>query len=65
VTQTRGRHLLPSHLDDAIAEAMNPCAAPLPFSESERVRAGLHAAPSPVVKPPRIAEAPASLECVV
>ena len=26
--------------------------------------AGLHTAPSSVVKPPRIAEAPASLECV-
>jgi flavin reductase (DIM6/NTAB) family NADH-FMN oxidoreductase RutF len=27
-------------------------------------RAGLHAAPSSVVKPPRIAESPVSLECV-
>jgi flavin reductase (DIM6/NTAB) family NADH-FMN oxidoreductase RutF len=43
---------------------MNQCAASLPFGESELVRAGLTAAPSSVVKPPRIAEAPASLECV-
>ena len=51
-------------VDEAIAEAMNQCAASLPFGESELTRAGLHAAPSSVVKPPRIVEAPASLECV-
>jgi flavin reductase (DIM6/NTAB) family NADH-FMN oxidoreductase RutF len=51
-------------VDEALAEAMNQCAAPLPFGESELARAGLHAATSSVVKPPRIAEAPASLECV-
>ena len=51
-------------VDEAIAEAMNQCAAPLPFGESELDRAGLHAAASSVVKPPRIAESPASLECV-
>ena len=42
---------------------MNQCAASLPFGENELLRAGLTAAPSSVVKPPRIAEAPASLEC--
>jgi flavin reductase (DIM6/NTAB) family NADH-FMN oxidoreductase RutF len=51
-------------VDESIAEAMNQCAAALPFGESELTRAGLHAAPSSVVKPPRIAESPASLECV-
>jgi len=50
-------------VDENIAEAMNQCAASLPYGESELDRAGLHAAPSSVVKPPRIAEAPASLEC--
>jgi flavin reductase (DIM6/NTAB) family NADH-FMN oxidoreductase RutF len=50
-------------VDEGIAEAMNQCAAPLPYGENELVHAGLHAAPSSVVKPPRIAEAPASLEC--
>jgi len=51
-------------VDESIAEAMNQCAASLPFGESELTRAGLTAAPSSVVKPPRIAESPASLECV-
>jgi len=51
-------------VDENIAEAMNQCAASLPYGENELNHAGLHAAPSSVVKPPRIAEAPASLECV-
>ena len=51
-------------VDESGAEAMNQCAASLPFGESELTRAGLTAAPSSVVKPPRIAESPASLECV-
>ncbi|HUA69394.1 MAG TPA: flavin reductase family protein [Candidatus Saccharimonadales bacterium] len=51
-------------VDEAIAEAMNQCAASLPYGENELEHAGLHAAPSSVVKPPRIAEAPASLECL-
>jgi len=50
-------------VDEAIAEAMNQCAASLPYGENELDRAGLHAVPSSIVKPPRIAEAPASLEC--
>ncbi len=50
-------------VDEAIAAAMNRCAAELPYGENELVSAGLHAAPSSVVKPPRIAESPASLEC--
>ena len=51
-------------VDESIAEAMNQCAASLPYGENELVRAGLTAAPSSIVKPPRIAEAPASLECL-
>ncbi|HEY4416010.1 MAG TPA: flavin reductase family protein [Verrucomicrobiae bacterium] len=51
-------------VDEAIAGAMNQCAASLPFGENELTRAGLTTAPSSLVKPPRIAEAPASLECV-
>jgi flavin reductase (DIM6/NTAB) family NADH-FMN oxidoreductase RutF len=51
-------------VDEAIAEKMNVCAASLPYGENELKHAGLTAAPSSVVKPPRIAEAPASLECV-
>jgi len=46
-----------------MAEAMNRCAASLPYGVSELKEAGLTTAPSSSVKPPRIAEAPASLEC--
>jgi len=51
-------------VDEGIAEAMNQCAASLPYGKNELVRAGLTAVPSSGVKPPRIAEAPASLECM-
>lgn len=51
-------------VDEALAERMNKCAASLPYGVSELEHAGLTAAASKVVKPPRIAEAPASLECV-
>lgn len=50
-------------VDESIAEKMNLCAATLPPGENELVHAGLTPLPSSVVKPPRIAEAPASLEC--
>jgi flavin reductase (DIM6/NTAB) family NADH-FMN oxidoreductase RutF len=50
-------------VDEAIAEAMNQCSASLPYGENELLRAGLHAAPSTTVRPPRILESPASLEC--
>lgn len=50
-------------VDEALAEAMNLCAASLPPGENELLHAGLTALPSSVVRPPRIAEAPASLEC--
>lgn len=50
-------------VDESIAEAMNKCAASLPYGENELVHAGLHTSDSAVVKPPRIAESPASLEC--
>jgi flavin reductase (DIM6/NTAB) family NADH-FMN oxidoreductase RutF len=50
-------------VDEAIAEAMNKCAASLPYGENELVSAGLHSAASSVVKSPRILESPVSLEC--
>ncbi|HXJ55776.1 MAG TPA: flavin reductase family protein [Verrucomicrobiae bacterium] len=50
-------------VDEAIAEAMNRCAASLPYGVSELQQAALTTAASSVVKPPRIAESPASLEC--
>jgi flavin reductase (DIM6/NTAB) family NADH-FMN oxidoreductase RutF len=51
-------------VDEPIAEAMNRCAAALPYGTSELTHAGLTTAPSSVVRPPRIAESPVSLECV-
>ena len=51
-------------VDEGIAEAMNRCAAALPYGQNELEHAGLTPAPSSVVKPPRIVESPASLECV-
>ena len=59
-----GHEFVVNLVDEKIAEAMNQCAASLPFGENELVRAGLTAAPSSIVKPPRILESPASLECV-
>jgi flavin reductase (DIM6/NTAB) family NADH-FMN oxidoreductase RutF len=50
-------------VDEALAEKMNLCSAPLPPGENELLRAGLTAVASSVVKPPRIAESPVSLEC--
>src|SRR5208282_2630373 len=50
-------------VDEQLAEAMNKTAASLPYGVSEITSAGLSTAPSSVVKPPRIAESPASLEC--
>ena len=50
-------------VDESIAEAMNQCAASLPYGENALIPAGLHPAASSLVKPPRILEAPASLEC--
>ena len=59
-----GHEFVVNLVDEGIAEAMNQCAASLPYGESELPRAGLTTVPSSVVKPPRLAEAPASLECV-
>jgi flavin reductase (DIM6/NTAB) family NADH-FMN oxidoreductase RutF len=50
-------------VDESIALQMNHCAASLPPGENELTDTGLTTVPSSVVKPPRIAEAPASLEC--
>lgn len=50
-------------VDEPLAQGMNRCAATLPYGQSELEYAGLHPIASSVVKPPRIAESPASLEC--
>jgi flavin reductase (DIM6/NTAB) family NADH-FMN oxidoreductase RutF len=46
-----------------LAPAMNETSAPLPPGENEMLRACLAAAPSTVVRPPRVARAIAALEC--
>lgn len=50
-------------VDESVAEAMNRTAASLPPGASELEGSGLTTRPSSVVRPPRIADAPASLEC--
>jgi len=49
----------------ALREAMNETSRTLPRGESEFERAGLAMAPSTLVKPPRVADAPVALECKV
>lgn len=48
----------------ALREAMNQTSASVPHNVNEMELAGLAAAPSRLVKPPRVAAAPAHLECV-
>ncbi len=50
-------------VDEDFAQAMNKTAASVPYGEDETKLAGLATAPSTSVKPPRIAQAPASFEC--
>ncbi len=57
------REFVVNLVDEGLAEAMNQCAATLPYGENELEAAGLSSAPSSAVRPPRIADAPASLEC--
>jgi flavin reductase (DIM6/NTAB) family NADH-FMN oxidoreductase RutF len=46
-----------------LREAVNVTSAPLPRGENEMTLAGLAAAPSRLVRAPRVADAPAALEC--
>ncbi|MGC1481812.1 MAG: flavin reductase family protein [Chthoniobacterales bacterium] len=50
-------------VDEDLAAAMNLTAAELPPGENELAQTGLTTAESSLVAPPRIAEAPAALEC--
>ncbi|EEF60140.1 flavin reductase family protein [Pedosphaera parvula] len=50
-------------VSEDIAEAMNICAIDFPTGVNELEMAKLNTAPSSKVSPPRILEAPASLEC--
>ena len=46
-----------------LRDAMNATSAPLPRGVNEMERAGLAAAPSRLVRPPRVAASPCALEC--
>lgn len=50
-------------VDEATAAAMNVAATDFPPDQSEIDPAGLELVPSSLVRPPRIAQAPAALEC--
>ncbi|WP_052573572.1 flavin reductase family protein [Haloferula sp. BvORR071] len=52
-------------VSEELKEAMNGTSATLPHGVSETEHMGLVTAPSSIVAPPRIAAAPASLECKV
>lgn len=52
-------------VDESLAEAMNGTSATLPYGVSETERGNLTTAASSSVAPPRIAAAPAALECKV
>ena len=46
-----------------LRHAMNQSSKPLPYGQSEMEAAGIAAAPSVMVKPPRVRDAPWALEC--
>ena len=48
---------------EELFDAMNISAADFPEGESELEASGLHAAPSVKIRPPRVAESQASMEC--
>jgi len=51
--------------DEPLTAQMHACGASLPSDVSELAHVGLHAVPSQVVAPPRIAEAPVAFECTL
>jgi flavin reductase (DIM6/NTAB) family NADH-FMN oxidoreductase RutF len=52
-------------VDEALADRMHACSTAYPPEVSEPEVLGLALAPSATVKPPRLADAPASLECTL
>ena len=52
-------------VDEAIAEKMHACSVDYPATVSEIDMVGFTCEPSTQVKPPRLAEAPAALECTL
>lgn len=60
-----GRNFVVNLVDEGLVEAMNKCAASLPYGKSELDFAGLTVVPSSMVSSPRLLNAPASLECTL
>ena len=58
-----GKEFVVNMVTEELFEAMNVSAADFPFGESELLAAGLQAAASVKVKPPRVAECQAAMEC--
>jgi flavin reductase (DIM6/NTAB) family NADH-FMN oxidoreductase RutF len=50
-------------VDEALGETMNQCSTDFPSDTSEVELLGIEVLPSNIVKPPRVAAAPASFEC--
>ncbi len=57
------REFVVNVVNEDVAQAMNVCAIDFPAGVNELEKAGVTTAPSSAVLVPRIAEAPASLEC--
>jgi flavin reductase (DIM6/NTAB) family NADH-FMN oxidoreductase RutF len=57
------REFVVNVVNEEVAEAMNICAVDFPPGVNELEKAGVTTEPSLVVKVPRIAQAPAALEC--
>jgi flavin reductase (DIM6/NTAB) family NADH-FMN oxidoreductase RutF len=62
--ETNGEFVLNTAVE-SLAEQINLSSKEVPPEESEVELAGLHTLPSVKVKPPRLAEAPVNMECVV
>lgn len=61
----RDREFVVHLTDEAMAEKMHRCGDRLPADVSELAHAGLDAAPSQRVAPPRIVQAPVAFECTL
>ena len=61
----RTREFVVHLADEAMAEQMHGCGERLPPDASELDKVGLTTAPSRMVAPPRIAEAPVAFECAL
>lgn len=65
VNIARDREFVVHLTDEAMAEKMHRCGDRLPSDASELAHAGLDAAPSHRVAPPRIVQAPVAFECTL